>query len=197
MCIRRSRSTDAEGTRRLRQGQSRQAVLRLVRRRYAEPSDRRIVQVADRHGYRARALSRRGAGFDGPHQRAHSDARAERDRPGDRNAQHRQAADSRGHERTRCRPRRTFRRWPRPGCRAGLADHFIGLFAPRGRRRRSSSRSLRRRARRWPTRSCSGCSSRRASSPSSIQVPRRRAELLEAEIAQWTPVIRSIGLKLD
>ena len=51
---------------RLRQGQSRQAQLRLVRYRHLRPSQHGGPQAADRDGDAARAISRGGAGFERP-----------------------------------------------------------------------------------------------------------------------------------
>ena len=75
---------DPERADRLCQEQSGQAVVRVFRRGYGQSPGRRAIQVADRNRHRACALSGSGARHDRPHQRAHPDARAKRDRAGDR-----------------------------------------------------------------------------------------------------------------
>ena len=109
----RAAGPDAEGARRLRQGQSRETVIRIVRHRFDESSGRRAVQVADRNRHPARALSRCGAGDDRPDQRPHPDGGAERERGCVRTAQGREAARSRRRP-ARSGSRPTFRRSRRP-----------------------------------------------------------------------------------
>ncbi len=64
---------DGEGVGRLRQGQSRQADLRLAGQRQLRSRGRRTVQAACRHRHCPRALSRRRAGQSGPGRRPRLD----------------------------------------------------------------------------------------------------------------------------
>ena len=77
----RAAGEDARRIDRLRQEQSRQAVLRVGRRRLHEPAHRRTVQVAQRrYGHRACALQGRRSRRHRSHQRTDSDCDPERHR---------------------------------------------------------------------------------------------------------------------
>ena len=119
---------------RLRQGQSRQAQLRLVRRRRGVASLGRAVRADGGHRHAARALSRHGAGGAGPARRAHpDDLRA----GGHGDAAHRlrRAAHDRHHRRHAL------------GAVPGLSDHR-GVGASEIRLRSDGSGCSRRRRRR-------------------------------------------------
>ena len=110
----------AEGARRLRESQSRQAVLWLARRRDDESSQRRNAQIAGRHHRSAAcALSRRRPGAGGCDRRTDSDHHSGDDQPGARISSRRKiAAARRSPIRTVCRSRPKFRRRWNPEFRA-------------------------------------------------------------------------------
>ena len=88
-----------QGTHRIRQGQSRQAVLRPRRCRLDPAPDRRTVQVTGRNaGYRSGPLSRHGTGDRGSGQRAGADGYRRGDRCDARIPSHRQDAHCRCHQ---------------------------------------------------------------------------------------------------
>ena len=116
----RAAGEDARRIDRLRQEQSRQALLRVGRRRLDEPARGRTVQVAQRRrGHRACALQGRRSRHHRSHQRTNSDRDPERHRANPRTASRRQGAHPRGHHAASARRRA---RHPDRG-RAGLAGH--------------------------------------------------------------------------
>ena len=132
-------------------------------------------------------------------QRAHPDDDAERDRPGDRAAQHRQAAHPRGHQRrARFQRARHSDRGRSRAARHDLAEFHRPVRAREERRRRSSSRSRRRRAAAMADRDLQQLFITSGFEPDARFDAREGAAACSTtEIARWTPVIRAIGLKLD
>ena len=150
---------DAEGTGRLRQGQSRQAHLRLAGQRQLRPHRRRAVQADRRHRHRARALSRRRAGGAGPRRRPrlddvrHPAARAAR--------RCRPARCARSRSRRRKRQCRCSRRADHGGSRLSAARRRPVVRLLRAGRHaacRSSTGSTRRPRRRSPRPTCASAS---------------------------------------
>ena len=133
-----------QGADRLRQGQSRQADLRLAGRRRLGPHRRRAVQAADRHRHHARAVQGRGAGGAGPGRRpcqhdvrrGVAGARADPGRPRAAARRHHQAARGRAAGRAdhdRDRHADGDRRLVRPARAGRHAARRNRLAQPRGR----------------------------------------------------------------
>ena len=81
--------------------------------------------------------------------------------------------------------------------RARRDADFIGLFAPRGTPQGDHRADCAGDAQAMADKELQRMFITAGFEPELDSSPRRRAEALEAEIANWTPVIRSIGLKLD
>ena len=119
-----------QGVHRLRQGQSRQAQLRVAGQRHHLASDRRDVRRGDRHQDEPRALSRHRAGDQRPARRSRR-SDVQRARHLDRAAQGRHAPScSPSPPRSASTNCRTCRPWRRPGVPNFISDTWNAISAP-------------------------------------------------------------------
>ena len=190
-----------QGADRLRQGQRRQAVLRLGRHRHDEPPVRRAVQAAHRHDRRgACALQGRRTRHRRSRQRAHPDDVAQHQRPGARasiNAGKISILAINSNERLKAAP--DIPTAIEQGVPNMVGQLFLGIY-----RAGRHAESRHRRDRRAPRKKAVDRSGLRENPDRSgfepvplFHRPMPRGSYMAEEFERWKPVVDAIGLKTN